>query len=110
MEKFLMWTAMRVNRRTMLRRTLAAGFGMFAAAAVGYPGIALAATCSPSPVPCDPCNCGPHATCKSGCGAVCQQSTLMHPLPGCWNAGGTHECCDCDCRSGSFGFSCICSV
>jgi hypothetical protein len=109
MEKFLQWTAVRMTRKRALNRTLGLVFGLFAGAAAGIPAIAWAANCiGPwGSGACDPCNCSGH-TCKVCGSALCQKTTCCCPGgSGCWSSNGK-TCCDCQCRSGSFGWYCYC--
>jgi hypothetical protein len=110
MNELLRWTALRVNRQKFLKRGAAATFGVLAGVSAGS---AQAAGC---PYPCigpggsghcDPCLCSGHS-CVSGCGALCQTTTCCCPSGGaCWTVSGV-TCCDCQCRSGSFGWYCYC--
>jgi hypothetical protein len=107
----LNWSALRINRRKLLKRASVAAFGAFAGLAVGVP--TASALCCPccapfSGGPCGSCLCN-GCQCKSGCGAVCQY-TQCCCIPGqaaCWGCGNA-VCCDCQCRSGSFGWYCYC--
>jgi hypothetical protein len=110
MERLLIWTTVRLNRRTLVKRTLALAFGLFAGAAAGYPGVAVAA--DPCYIAgygrCEACSCGPHATCQNcGTAIFCNRYTQMWPVTGCWN-NGTHQCCDCACRADGFDYLCWC--
>ena len=108
MTKLLEWTTIRVDRRRFVHRVTTLTFGIFAGLAAGVPEVAYAGDCT-RPL-CSPCNCS-GTQCVSCGGTYCQNSP-----PGgcqdnrrCWFSG-THECCDCDCRSGSFWFTCSCHV
>jgi len=102
MKRMLLWTTIRINRRTALRGATAAAFGALAAAAVGRPATAVVI---------DPCS-APHGggaclvtnclgkTCKSygltQCGPLigyCQGSTTS----ACWSSPSGGTCCDCWC-------------
>lgn len=108
-----------INRRTLLRRTAATGFGILAGAAVGAPRSVAAAYKIP---------CGPNENClkhnSEFCnGWHCGGSGLLwecHPqdrgcgsaggAPYCWRSGGG-KCCDCKCNvfvGGGYTFTCIC--
>jgi hypothetical protein len=109
MQELLRWTAVRINRRSMLKRTLGLTFGLFGGLAAGVPQIAWADTCT-GPFGsghCDPCNCSGH-TCVTCGSALCQVTTCCcGTQSGCWSSSGA-TCCDCQCRSGSFGWYCFC--
>lgn len=111
MERYLRWTAVNISRRRFLHRTLGTAFGVFAGVAAGSAGTAYAA--DPCYIAnggsCGACNCN-HYRCVSGCSTSCQAVTGLCPGDiggGCWNYNG-HLCCDCVCRSGSFGYYCWC--
>jgi hypothetical protein len=104
MTQLLQWTALQINRRTFLKRTLGGAFAAYAGAAVGAP-TALAATC---PNPCvgpygrGRCSSYVPGTCSgSSCadvyGVSCNKVSGFCPSgTACWTNNG-HTCCDCHC-------------
>jgi len=102
--QLLQWTAMQINRRTFLRRTLGGAFAAYAGTAIGAPS-AFAASC---PYPCT----GPHssnrcttyvpgtcsgASCANVYGVTCDFVTgFCIDSSACWSVSG-HTCCDCHC-------------
>lgn len=109
------WLTRQINRRTILRRTAATAFGVFAGVAVGVPYAEAAIPCGPSP-DCRSyssqfcsghnCVCGtsPYFCCtkwNSGCSSAGNY---------CWYSGGK-KCCDCTCNvysAGGHTYHCIC--
>jgi hypothetical protein len=106
MTKLLQWSTVRLTRRRFLNRVTTLTFGLFAGLAAGAPQIAYAGGCSG--IACAPCNCnGPYckacgSTSCSGCSGCCPNDKR------CWATSNGHTCCDCSCRSGSFGYECYC--
>jgi hypothetical protein len=107
MNTLLQWGTVRLNRRKFVQRSLAATFGLFAGLSVGVPRALADPICVGHPG-CDPCLCDGLGHCKSGCGAACQACpSCCGTQSGCWTSGAD-TCCDCACRSGSFGWYCHC--
>lgn len=108
MTQMLHWTSSHLTRRRFVKRVAATTFGLFAGLAAGIPEIAYAGACGG--MACAGCNC-------SGFDCVaCGSTACQNRAPGactenqrCWQSSG-HYCCDCVCRSGSFGFNCTCHV
>ena len=115
MTKLLEWTAFQTSRRGFLTRLTATAFGAFAGLAAGRAEIAWASNCI-NPYggqgACSDCNCTIDGHCQTGCDVLCQeQGGLGCPGGGaCWQSGISppHRCCDCACRTGSFGWYCFC--
>ena len=108
MTKMLHWGAVRLSRRRLLNRTTTLAFGLFAGLAAGVPQVAYAGGCSGTA--CSGCNCnGATHDCQACGSTACQNAPAGSCIENqyCWSSSG-HLCCDCDCRSGSFGFRCYC--
>lgn len=109
MKQLLTWGAIEVNRRTFLRRTTAAIFGTLAGLATGVPTARADPVCVgyQGASSCGSCLCS-GKNCVSGCGALCGHTAAYCGTPnGCWQSFGAW-CCDCVCRSGTFGWNCWC--
>ncbi|MET4783734.1 hypothetical protein ABIB56_003756 [Glaciihabitans sp. UYNi722] len=103
-----------VNRRTVLKGTLATVFGVVAGATVGMPQAAYAAfPCSglPNCRSTNPILCSGHTCSGNGYNAQCTAAPGMCSGSGnCWTSGGG-QCCDCSCSifsAGGYTFNCIC--
>lgn len=115
MSRLLQWGAIHISRRKFLRRAAAGVFGVTAGLAVGLPHAIAEAPCSGAngASQCDPCLCSSNGQCRSGCGAACQNtggcgSGSCGGASHCWCGLDGKACCDCACRSGSFGWYCWC--
>lgn len=113
MNDLLRWTALRINRRKLLKRGVVGTFSLLAGVAAGSAeagGTCLYPCVGPGGSGhCDPCLCNGHM-CKSGCGANCNGVAGYCSGGGayCWTISGV-TCCDCACNSGSFSWYCYCS-
>lgn len=97
--------ARRVDRRSLLGRTLFTGFVGLSSAALGVKAKLVEASCSS----CSPCasnwcscsNCYDNGNCNVGCGidGVCwcvPYYSCGYPSSGCWTINSGAACCDCD--------------
>lgn len=103
-----------INRRTVLKGTLAAVFGVVAGATVGRPTAAYAAfPCSglPNCRSTSPDLCSGHTCSGNGVDAGCTALVgLCSGSTNCWTSSGG-QCCDCQCNAFSGGghtWNCIC--
>jgi hypothetical protein len=117
-KELLQWTALQINRRSFLKRTLGGAFAAYAGMTVGSSASAVAQSC---PYPCI----GPYGTgrcttkvtgtcsgsaCHDVYGVSCNYVTGFCPSgSACWSTSG-HVCCDCHCGD-MYGRSwyCYCS-
>lgn len=104
-----------LNRRTMVKGTLATVFGVVAGVTVGKPLAANAAfPCSglPNCRDTNPVLCRGHTCSGNGYNAQCVAAPGMCSGSGnCWTATGGGQCCDCYCNvysAGGYSWYCIC--
>jgi hypothetical protein len=103
--------AVETDRRTFLRRSTAATFTLFAAAAVGAkPAFALPPCAQYCTGPNGSGYCGADNCSGNHCTNQCSNVVGFCGSGGsCWGtAGGLYSCCDCGCASGTRVVYCFC--